>query len=298
MLHKIETKAHTECAGYFTISTDKRGVIAEFPNLITNGGLNRMGTTNDYLVWCQVGSGSTSPNADQSALVSRIAGSSTQSGTQLSGQATPPYYVFRRNAYRFNPGVATGNIAEVGVGWATTGGLFSRALVLDSFGVPTTISVAADETLDVTYELRFYPKTTDDTGTVTLTGNIGGTYDWVWRPALVSTFGVGSGGWFLPASMAEQRRCLFSNNPIVGVTSAPSGGVSPDITTSPYVTGSFELQFTCTVGLSDANFVGGIRSLSPEIGAGRYQVGFTPAIPKTSNDVLSIILKHSWGRRP
>lgn len=300
---KIEARTHGEVAGYFTLSTNKRGVIAEFPNLITNGGLDRMGASADWLSACQVGSGTTTPNVNDSALASRIAGSNLVVATASGAQSSLPYYAWRRNTYRFAQGVATGNIGEVGVGWATTGSLFSRARVLDSGGNPTTISVQADETLDVTYEFRYYPKTTDDTGTVTLTGNIGGVYGWVMRASNVTTdWQIAQGG----TTQGSAATAVFRTGEIGAVTASPSGTLSGAIavSTSAYSTGSYERAFTVTAGLGEANLVGGIRSLfiSP-MGLGAFQFRFglqgtDATIPKTNQDVLSIIVKHSWARRP
>lgn len=178
---------HNICSGRFTISTDKRGVIAEFDNIITNGGLDRMAQNGDWMTWCQVGSGSSTPSALNTALDARIGAVNTLQATTSGSQAVEPYYTFRTRTYRFAPGLATGNISEVGVGWASAGGLFSRALILDGGGQPTTITVLADETLDVTYQFRFYPKTTDGTGTVTITGNSGATYTYIARAGNVAS---------------------------------------------------------------------------------------------------------------
>ena len=299
---KIEARTHGEVAGYFTLSTDKRGVIAEFPNLITNGGLDRMGAFADWLSWCQVGSGTTAPNVNDSALASRIAGTNTVFTSANGAQSSPPYYAWRRNTYRFAQGVATGNIGEVGVGWATTGSLFSRARVLDSGGDPTTISVQADETLDVTYEFRYYPKTTDDTGTVTLTGNIGGVYDWVMRASNVTTeWQITQGG----TNQGFVGGATFRTGEIGAVTQSPAGTASALLAVTPasYSNGSYERAFTVTAGLAVANLSGGIRSLYLRVGIGTFQFRFglqgtDATIPKTADDVLSIIVKHSWARRP
>ena len=160
----ITMQHETQCAGWFKIEATRpdgtRRVLADwFPNLILNGGLDRMGANPDYLSWCQVGSGSTAPVAAQTALVNRIAGTSTQQNNVSGAQASAPYYGWYRRTYRFAQGVAAGNLSEVGVGWATSGSLFSRALILDGGGSPTTITVLSDEVLDVTYELRRYPGT-------------------------------------------------------------------------------------------------------------------------------------------
>ena len=196
------------------------------------------------------------------------------------------------------------------MGWAASGSLFSRALILDSEGDPTTITVAADEILDVTYEFRFYPRLTDVTGSVTLTGNIGGTYDYVMRAASVTVSSDGS-GWFigvLGSSMGYAGNLtsqLAMHGEIGPITSTPIGSNSSrsSITVAPYSAGSLEREFTAVWGPNDGNLSGGIRSFLLKMGIGRFQFrlglqGTDEAIPKTDQDELSLKFVHSWGRRP
>lgn len=304
---KIEARTHGEVAGYFTLSTNKRGVIAEFPNLITNGGLDRMGGFDDWLTWCQVGSGSTAPNVNDTALVSRVAGTSSVVSPLSGVQSTPPYYTWNRKTFRFSEGAAAGNLSEVGIGWASSASLLSRALILDTLGNPTTITVLADESLDVTYEFRFYPKTTDDTGTVTLTGNIGGVYNWTMRAANVTSNDNGF-GWNIAQNGTNMGRirsgtALLGGGDIVAITGLPPAGSSVGITAASYVPGSYERKFTFTAGLTQANIAGGVRCGLFPMGIGMFQIQFglqadDSKIPKTSDGILSMVIKHSWGRRP
>lgn len=301
-----QANVHGECAGHFVISTNKRGVIARFPNLITDAGLNRMGDNVDWLNWCQVGSGSAAPANGDTSLQSRIAGSNTVQAQTGGAQPSAPYYVFRRKTFRFAEGVAAGNLSEVGVGWATTGSLFSRALILDSLGDPTTLTILADEILDVAYEFRFYPKTTDDTGSVTLTGNLAGTYDWIFRAANVNNANAAS-GWEVQSSGTSAGSVNASpagsgalSGNIGAITASPAGTVSDILApvAAAYVASSLERTFTASIGLDKGNVVGGIRSLQLKLGIGYYQIQFDPAIPKTSSDLLTLNFKHTWARRP
>ena len=301
---QVEVKAHGEVSGYFVISTDKRGEIARFPNLITNGGLDRMGGSSDWLSWCQVGSGSTAPNFNDSGLVNRIAASETRQASTAGAQSAEPYFCWRRNTYRFAQGVAAGNLSEVGVGWASTGSLFSRALILDAQGQPTTITIQSDETLDVTYEFRYYPKTTDDTGQVVLTGNIGGTYSWIFRALGVTSndpnigWNIGTVG-TMASDLGNSISNLFFDGYVGAITSGPSGqSSSSSALAAGYSAGSHELAVTISASLDQGNFAAGIGALRAKMGIGTYQIGFTPKIPKTANDILSIVVKHSWARRP
>ena len=296
----ITMQHETQCAGWFKLEAIRpdgtRRVLADwFPNLILNGGLDRMGANADYLSWCQVGSGSTAPVATQTALVNRIAGTNTHQSSVNGAQASAPYYGWHRRTYRFAQGVAAGNLSEVGVGWATSGSLFSRALILDGGGSPTTITVLSDEVLDVTYELRRYPGTVDLTGTVVLDGV---THNWVSRAAGVTD----SQFWGEIGAMALGLAVSY-NGDIGAVTALQPSGTSSTLSATPleYSSGSYTRAYTVSAGLNDGNLSGGIRSIlirsNPE-GAGRYQIQFDPAIPKDNTKVLSLTIQHTWARRP
>lgn len=311
-------RIHEEYEGVFTLSAFKvdadgeeipgtrREPVPPFRNLITNGGLDRMGDNADYLIWCQVGSGSTAPSAGDSNLVSRVAGSNATQATLSGAQPSAPYFTWRRNTKRFATGVAAGNLAEVGMGWLSTGGLFSRALILDALGTPTTITILADESLDVTYELRAYPKVTDSTGTIAATGNIGGSYDFIMRAAAVLN-NNNLTGWNIGQNGTDQGggptigstgRRVFDGD-IGPITGTPSGNpLSIPVNAAAYSAGSLERKFIVALGLNDGNLASGIRSTSVKIGIGVYQCQFTPAIPKTAGDEVNLTFKHSWARRP
>lgn len=308
-------RIHEDVEGWYKFEAvrpdgTKRLLADWFPNLITDAGLERMAGNGDWMRYCQVGSGNTAPNVLDTALANRIAGSDTQQASINGAQAEEPYFCWRRTTIRFAEGVAAGNLSEVGMGWASSGSLFSRALILDSEGDPTTITVAADEILDVTYEFRFYPRLTDVTGSVTLTGNIGGTYDYVMRAASV-TSSNGSTGWYIGASGESMARAYalpgtaVYNGDIGLITGRPSGTntYASSITASPYSAGSLEREFTAAWGPNDGNLSGGIRSFTVKMGIGTFQFrvglqGTDAAIPKTSDDELSLKFVHSWGRRP
>lgn len=270
-------------------------------NLILDAGLNRMAASGDYLRYCQVGTGSSTPTAGQVALDSILAG---VEGADGAGTVAPsaPYYVSRIRSFTFPTGAAAGNISEVGVGWAASGtALFSRSLIKDSGGNPTTVTILPDESLNVIYEFRYYGPPVDVTGSIVATGNIGGTYDYILRAASFSSFGVNS--WLLP--QAQTANSGAGNNTAYSGDIGPQTGI-PSGTTSnignaasePYVSGSFYLDRVQQVSAALGNFGGGLRSMRLHIGIGVYQIQFDPPIPKTNVDVVSLTLRLSWGRRP
>lgn len=115
-----------------------------------------------------VGTGSTPPVVTDTTLEGFIASTSTSQGGQISNivnSTVYPRYVTRAIKKRFN-GAAIANtpLSEVGVAITPSIGtnanathpLASRALIVDALGNPTSITVLADEFLDVTYELTTY----------------------------------------------------------------------------------------------------------------------------------------------
>ncbi len=281
-------------AGYFVLSTDKRGVIAEFPNLITNLGLNYFYTYGFNLSYCYVGSGNTPPSFADADLNNFIGETWTNyASSTVSNTSTPPYISTKNYFYEFPVGVATGNLSEIGMGWKNSGvrKLFSRALILDAQGLPTTITVLPTEILRVTYILKLYIPDTDVSGSLTLSGNVGGTHTWTARAARVTesfswTAGVGLTPWFTYRATVND-----SPNPTVFAYASSMGGV----TSAPAGTG-----IACNAGEGNTTaatwsvHAGSISVRSLLIGNytfGRFQVEFNPPIQKTSLQQLTI----GWG---
>ena len=277
--------------------------VPTFPNLITNGGLERMGDNSDWLSRTYVGSGSAAPNFNDSAMNNFVAVTTSNQSAVTGSQSTAPYFAWVRVTRRFAAGAAAGNLSEAGVGWDTA--LFSRALIVDALGNPTTITVGAEQFLDVTYEFRFYPKTTDDTGSFTLTGSIGGTYDYIFRAAkvtiqnTVNAWEVAQNGTILNGVTSNSNGRRVYDGAIGPITGEPSGQVDTanSIGVSAYSAGSLLSKATLQFGLDSANFATGIASARVKMGIGAFQVEFTPAIMKTNERLLSLEFSHSWGRR-
>ena len=314
-------RVHSEAEGLYKIEgfkIDKEGneipgsrnLKADwFPNLITNGGLDAMATNGNFIYWCQVGTGSTAPAFTDTSLVSFIGGTNTLVTSATNGaQNAEPYYSWTNKTFRFGEGVAAGNLTEVGVGWASPGSLFSRALILDGVGNPTTITVEIDEWLDVSYEFRFYPKLIATSGTIAFSGSEGQTYAWEAKPKSVTSSAT-SGGWS-PTSIMNTLQSAnwwyaYTGEP-GAITGSPSGlisGGATSISVTSYVPGTYIVYGTVTWGLDKANHADGIRCVAGSFGKGAYQYRFgqtgggDQTIPKTASTILSIEFSHSWGRK-
>lgn len=294
-------------SGHFRLLATKldgtQRVVADWQdNLILNAGLNRIGSG-----WiashCQVGTGSTAPTNADTALQSFLVSTGTVITNTYGSMTSSPYYAYATRTYRFAIGVAAGNLAEVGIGWsASTGSLFSRALIKDGGGTPTPITILGDEILDVQYELRMYPPEVDVTGTISAGGD---SYDYVLRAAAVTgsvwnQFGLyilmtATGG-----SGTVSYQSLFYEGGIAAITSQPSGASGPSgLYASPatYGNNNYYRDYSITATFDQANFTTGVGAGSIYTPLGQYQIGFTPKLTKNNTKSLTITIRIAWARK-
>lgn len=289
---------NTSISGRFRLDVIKCGVITKstgwFNNLITNSGMDRVATAADYLNYCNVGSGSRAPEYNDTSLASRIsyiAASSTLASSSISGG-----YLILGKSYSFLNGLAAGNVSEIGIGWNTTGSLFSRALVKDGLGNPTTITVLSDEDLVITYELKIRQPTID------FIGDISG-INFTIRSAKIND--SSSSGWGDNTAVGRLRFAVATNSNLSnvafsgGISSAsgyPSGqiGTSSTGTGDTYVPGSYKTNTNIT--FSTTSFNGIMRSMLFYPGPCAFQVEFDPLIQKTNLQTLRIGISFSWSR--
>lgn len=267
-----------------------------FDNLITNQGMDYLTTGVVYLNACQVGSSSTAPQFTDVALGSRIAGV-TGSTVETTIDSTNRYAIHKKT-YTFSAGTATGNISEVGVGTATTGNvLFSRALILDSFGVPTTITVLADEDLVVIYELYVKQPTGDFTATVSgksvtiracLVNSTSNTRGW----GMLSTTGD---AFVAPATNSVHAMHSGAIGAITGEpTGTPQYATGSSVITDAYTPGSWTRVGNLRWLPAQAN--GTWLSSSWRFGPTFWQAQFDPAVTKDNTQSLRIKVRLTWSR--
>lgn len=284
-----------------------------FDNLITNAGLNlfgsqtvQIGSNGSWLYACGVGSGSTTPANTDTALVSQVARTTTKQLDQNGAAGAAPYYGWRRITYRFGTGVAAGNLSEVGIFSASSGGTCcSRALIVDGGGTPTTITVLADETLDVLYELRMYAPTSDASwGPVTISGiSYSGTVraslvtsSVYWAPGVVSPPSI-VGLWGRNASSGAAAQATATAT-LAAVTSQPSGTGFPETSkaASAYTPGTYARTQSLTWAIADGNTGSGIGTIWASTTVGAFQMNFSPVLAKDATKTLTLNFTISWGR--
>ena len=280
-----------------------------FRNLILNQGLDnlfKMPAVQAYY-YIQVGFGNGAPSVTDTALQSHAAGinSFSQYYNDPTGVVTTsPRYYYDRATVTFATGAVVGNVAEIGAASSSAGPntLFSRALVKDSNGDPTTVSVLADEQLRVTYELRWYIPEGEATGTLDLGEQV---VEYAIRASFRNStsnslrgrpyeeFGwLGRNSWSAyPAGAALTQ---------LG-TAGPTGEPHADDVSAAaewqgsYVNGSFSR--TCRATFSPAQItsaIGGFRFNPTNVGP--MQVVFDPPIAKTNTKRLSLDITSSISR--
>jgi hypothetical protein len=280
------------------------------PNKLLDSGRNQMAQRGDWMNFAQLGTNSTPPSASDTGLLGRVAGTATINATSNGAQASAPYYGWKRKTFRFPVGAGQGgqNLSEGGVGWSASGAsLVSRALLLDPLtGDPTTVTPLADELVDLTYELRYYPPAADANQTVTLNGV---SYDVIHRASEVNNgtfWGSHIGEEIGNYSVSVGDWAAFDGD-IGTVVQAPSGGSvacdNADQFDLTYQNNSYEVDMQCNTGTTGWNLGSGIRSIRIMTTAGNYQSQFNATsggarIPKTTGFSMIMVWTLGWTEVP
>lgn len=276
---------------------------AWFNNIVLNSGLARLSNSSNWAYdRCLVGSGNSLPTQDQSQLDALIAASTTIKTTENSKRTSgDDKHVYSNIVWSFGQGVAAGNISEVALAWSNTG-LFNRALIRDINNNPTTITVLADEYLDVISEVRGY-MSQELTGSFSLLDKFGG---------LISTHDYTCSGRFNPSGEVGRLAQLSISSslhfPIAytgeiqsPIDSLPSGANSGNGTIS--VSNTYPAYNKCravvTIPLGTANITQ--KTIVFQIGGFfrgnsfcTYQAQIDPPITKTNTQIMTYTVELTW----
>ena len=282
-------------------------------NLILDQGLDYFGsddTTYSFNSACVVGTGNSIPKVTQTKLDNAVgyailAGVDDKKDYDVVRDGNL-YKTSRQCKYSIK-GLDNANITEVGLASRfssnTNYSLNTRALIKDSNGNPTTITVLSGEQLDIYYKVWRIFDLTDKTGTFNLLDGVGGSvaYNYKTRPAHVGTSSFANLNLDAMGTINSLSLQLATGD-LAAVTSAPTGGssMSSAKTLSPYVLGSYKRVVTLSLSISVANFA--IRSMLVSLPfIGTWQVRFGSVaddspLTKTATQTLSIPIEFSWGR--
>lgn len=266
-----------------------------FSNLILDAGLNRLGS-GTWRGYAHIGTGTAAPAVGDTTLANFAAATGVEQTISSSNSGSPDYYTTFTVVYRFAAGALNGNYTEVGVGW-TNSLLFSRALIVDGGGSPTSITVTSAEYLDVYYRLRMVPDLSDSTYGTTIGGV---SYTVTRRASSVSNYldwQPSSGPW-CPATSGGTTVIAYNGTlgPVTGFPSGSSAQIFTDASLNAYSNNSYTRTGSLSFGLGDLNVSGGIKSIMVSDTPGSWQHEFNNVIPKDSTKVMSLNFTMSWGR--
>jgi hypothetical protein len=279
----------------------------DFPNLIVDAGLDFIGSTGTTLTCmnnAQMGTGGTAPATTDTGLQTPIG---TRVSKDFASNASGPAFAYWQETLQFTflEANANGNLAEIGLFSSTSGGtMWTRQVLKDGTGTPTTITKTSAERLQVTYNVRLYSPTADVTGNVTISGTV---YAYTVRAANINQSGAWGAfpltGYFAGGSCGA----YLTESNVLGTTSGniagPQDGNTIQTSTSigAYTPGSFNRQHTYFWDTNRGNFttgVGGVLYGGTNANAFMFQCSFGTQIPKTALKQLTIVALLSWGRYP
>lgn len=320
--YPLQLGGEYKCSVLNVNTGEERDLTGWFSNLITDVGLDNVGQTGGRTSICQIGTGTGAPSFSDTALQAPVASTGTVSSTtsESGGSATPGNNWHQwSKTFQFAQSLE-GNFTELGISNSahTNVGavLWSRELIRDSQGNPTTITVLEDEILQVTYRLRMYFPLEDIIGQVNIAGV---DYDYILRRCLDSAgehwaAGGQAGGQAgiytsTPSSSGRVPARAYSGDISAGANlpDGPSSIRSSGVTVA-YEPGSLERLATLIWGLTAANFELGLRSIvyttlstaassaAAGNGWGAYQIQFDPPIPKDNTLIFEITVGISWAR--
>ena len=285
-------------------------------NLILNQGLDFFGggKGTDMMTYCVIGSGNSPPVYTQNKLDTGITGvSGADFSTKYDYDASRDgnlYKVNKVRKYSFS-GLGNINISEVGLAstYSSTSNYYlcTRALIKDSKGNPTTITILSGEVLEIYYKLWFVMDVSDKDYTVNLLDGVGGSqsYKCKIRPTYVGTAAYvqnwSSIGWNLNYVGDDYgiKTGWVASTDLGSINNTINGESKVYPSVSGYVAGSYKLNVTYSAGVNVANIP--IRSLAIITSMGNYQFRFGSVandspITKTNTKTLSIPIEISWGR--
>lgn len=301
--------------------TDNLKKVREFDNLITNSGLDSYGFNyNKNIGGCWVGTGTNTPAVTDTSLGNPLAFATTDyygSGNSNIAPKAPDWVSSSILKYRFAVGAATGNLTEVGITTRDKVGdkyvLWSRALILNEQGIPTSLTVLENEYLDVYYTVKLHPYL----GDIDFTFNMDDEpYQCTARLAYIGESELrGAAGGLGPYGGFCISR-VFNSNELGDITKGLSGDDAYINTyyagkiglVNSYIPGTYYLDYYQPINLDAGNVEGGIKGLHiSNEGVGNYntitdtivittQISLDHPILKDNTNAIKMSFRHSWGR--
>lgn len=281
-----------------------------FHNLVTDVGLDFFKNTqaatgtgaNVVYTHCAVSADNTPPAFSNTSLDQLVAVTNTTltvAGSYGSGyqQATEtdPHYWWLRTTYLFPEGVAQGNLSKIGLirRAGNVDNLISAALIKDTAGNPTTISLQPTEELRAVVEFRIYPSTVnvleDTVNIVDGAGVVKSTHqirmvprketlslsDHTYKATLMSLF-----------TYSQRYLAFYQNGTVTDYNNVNLNGQSTSKSTSSILNDindgvARQSTVTATLATSEMN-TGGVGGMVVRGGISAWNIAINPPLPKTS----------------
>lgn len=298
----------TDIDGRVTTDTgyQKNMILDTFLDYLGSGSTSSGGQGFELYNSCAIGSGNSTPTPTQTALdsfeyVSNLEAGEISKNHDYNGDNSEFYIVSQVTQYKFNISRNL-NISEVGLvgnkgASAANYNLLTRALIKDSLGNPTSISVKSGEILTIYYKLYKVISLREESYIINLLDGDGGSVEY---NAIVK-----------PAMVGDVSHARFDTLQFFA-----GGGLSTqnfgDITSKPLNldTSSFYFNHYSYLGgftkkafmnLSITQYNKNLRSMYIVNSLAVVQIRYGSVIddkpiPKTSKDTLSLSIEFSWGR--
>ena len=297
-MSQIDINSNVKLGGkYKLVITKPDGSTTEtgfMDNLVLNQGLDLYGEygISCNLFYCQVGTGNTPVNASQTTLTTYLANVGGGRNSYVNN-GSPTWSNSTTNLYIFAQGAVVGNIAEIGVSTAPTAGLFSRALIVDDSGNPTTITLTSIDQLTVYYVITQVSTLTDVTGSVTLGGT---SYPYTIRPYNVAS-NILFPYYITPYSVSiSDGTATLQPITATGPNGIGCSGGVGTLTQGTYTPGTYSITWSHVMAPATALCGnGGIGAIYYNVfNPGYIQVVFSAPIPKTNTQTLTLNWSVSW----
>jgi hypothetical protein len=332
----IHAGLHIGFSAYFTVelidaATGRVKRKLHFKNLITDAALNALNNTtvgtfiggSGTLGFMGCGTGAVAPTNADTTLGAEIAPASSNRTNsnggigEVFGAGPANAYWFRKTTYNFVEAQANGNLTEIGLFTASSGGtMWCRQLLKDGTGTPTVVVKTAADQLRVTYEVRFYSPADVTVNPIAISGtnysvttraiHIDGSRLWGHDNTNFSVM-VGFKG--DNANSVNMINSIDTNVLAAQTAANPVGSIfqPTSVTKSAYVAGNFFLDYTVIWDPGVSNPVGGVGGVLFRCDLGgstittancQFQMAFTPKLPKDNTKRLTLVMRLSWGRGP
>ncbi len=278
-------------------------------NLVTQLGIDRcLAGEGNARFAVRVGTGNAPPSLSDTDLQQWYATSTDGSSGRTTHQTLDePFWAVQTWQFRFNAGVFDNvNISEVGLfEQLSPSSIYSRALVVDANGNPSTVTIQSDEYLDVYVRHYLVMGTSSGSFNQMILGEPE-TFNYELRPIrMTGTYewggNTGNVGPRLPklalspSGNNNNSSYTYTNSSLAGANAEHMNGTrgtgsSSQALREPYNSGDNVAKVRITYDLNNGNFDDGITGLVFNFSAFVIQMQLDKPIPKTNQQVYYIDL--------